>query len=244
MTVLRSLFFLIYFALLSASLSIVLSPFLLLPQRYAYIVPKTWAALSLWGLRVLAGLDYEVRGEIPRGAVLIASKHMSMWDTIALFFLIADPVIILKRQLLFVPFYGWYVWKMRMIPIDREGHASALRSMVKAARAALDRGRPILIFPEGTRTPPGQFRPYKPGIAALYKQLQVPCIPVALNSGLYWTGPGGFLKKRGTITIEFLPAIAAGLKRDAFMERLQSQIEEASTKLVEAGRKELGQSAA
>lgn len=244
MTAFRSFIFLLYFALLSAFLSIVFSPMLLMPYRLATIIPKTWAAMSLWGLRVIAGLDYNVRGEIPRGAVLIASKHMSMWDTIALFFLLRDPVIILKRQLLQVPFYGWYARKMRMIAIDREGHASALRAMVKAARAALARGRPILIFPEGTRTPPGQSRPYKPGIAALYKQLNVPCIPVALNSGLYWTGPGGFLKKRGTIIIEFLPAIAPGAKRDAFMQTLQERIETASARLVESGRKELGQSAA
>ncbi len=135
-----------------------------------------------------------------------------------------------------MPFYGWYIAKARMIAIDREGKANALRKMAAAARAELKAGRSIAIFPEGTRVKPGAPPDYKPGVAALYGQLGVPCVPVALNSGLFWTGPVGFLKKKGTIVVEFLPAIPAGLKRREFMDRLEGAIETATNALIAEGR--------
>jgi 1-acyl-sn-glycerol-3-phosphate acyltransferase len=154
---------------------------------------------------------------------------MSMWDTMALYLVLDQPAIVLKRELLRIPFYGWYVWKATAIAIDRAAGASALRKMSAAARRVLDEGRPILIFPEGTRQKPGAPPDYKPGVAGLYALLDAECVPVALNSGVYWTG---FLKRPGTIVLEFLEPIAPGLKRDAFMSLLENRIETATNRLL------------
>lgn len=197
---------------------------------------RQWSAAMLWGLKILAGLDFEVRGEIPLNGVLIASKHMSMWDTLALYVLLRDPAVVVKRELLSIPFYGWYARKADMIGIDRSGHAGALLKMADQARKVLRQGRSLIIFPEGTRKNPGAVPDYKPGVAGIYGRLAVPCVPVALNSGLFWTGRGGFLKKRGRITVEFLAPIPAGLKRAEFMRTLEERIEKATTKLVAEGR--------
>ncbi len=236
MTLLRSVLFFLWFAAISAAIQIGALPALLLPRRVTVWASRRWSEATLWGLRIFAGLDFEVRGEIPTQAVLVAAKHMSMWDTVALYLLLYDPTVVVKRELLRVPFYGWYIQKAGVIAIDRSGHASALRQMAQAARRAIADGRSILIFPEGTRKKPGSAPDYKPGVAGLYNQLQVPCVPVALNSGLYWTG---FLKKRGRIVIEFLPAIPAGLKRADFMHTLQERTETATARLIAEGQKQL-----
>jgi 1-acyl-sn-glycerol-3-phosphate acyltransferase len=136
---------------------------------------------------------------------------------------------VLKRELLRIPFYGWFLWKATAIPIDRTAGASAMRKMGQAAKAVLADGRPILIFPEGTRKKPGDAPDYKPGVAGLYGMLDVPCVPVALNSGAYWTG---FTKRPGTIVLEFLPPIPPGLKRAAFMAMLETRIETATAALL------------
>lgn len=234
-TVLRSSLYFIWFALVSAVLNIGCLPLLLFSRRVAMWAPKRWCAWLLWGLKRIAGLDYEVRGRVPADGVLVASKHMSMWDTIALYHTLNDSVFVLKRSLMNVPLYGWYARKVGMIAIDRDAGASALRSMTVAARDALARHRAIVIFPEGTRKTPGAPADYKPGVAGLYGQLDVPCVPVALNSGLFWTGPGGFLKKRGRIVLEYLEPIPAGLKRAEFMRILEERIEGATTRLVAEG---------
>jgi 1-acyl-sn-glycerol-3-phosphate acyltransferase len=236
LTLLRSALYFLWFALVSAAVNIGCLPLLLFPRRVTMWAPKGWCAALLWGLKWIAGVDYEVRGQIPADGVLVASKHMSMWDTIALYLTLHDSVFVLKRQLLNVPLYGWYARKMEMIPIDRDAGASALRSMTAAARAALAKHRAIVIFPEGTRKTPGASADYKPGVAGLYGQLDVPCVPVALNSGLFWTGPGGFLKKRGQIVLEYLEPIPAGLKRGEFMRILEERIEGATERLVAEGR--------
>jgi len=189
-----------------------------------------------WGLRVFTRTRYEVRGALPPPRVLIAIKHMSMWDTCAIYTLLGDPSIVLKRGLLLIPFYGWYLWKAGMIPIVRDGGAITLRRMVAQAKAELARGRSIVIFPEGTRKKPGAPPDYKPGVAGLYGQLDVPCVPVALNSGVFWTG---FIKKPGTIVIAFLDPIPAGLPRREFMPRLEAAIEGATSTLVTEGQRAL-----
>lgn len=229
MTAFRSLLFLLWFAALSITLSLIFWPVLLLPRGATIWLARTWARATFWGLKVFAGIGFEVRGTPPRGPVLVASKHMSMWDTLALYLVLDRPGIVLKRELLFVPFFGWFVWKAAAIPIDREGRASALRKMAQAAKQVLKEGRPLLIFPEGTRKKQGAPPDYKPGVAGLYGMLEVPCVPVALNSGVYWTS---FLKHPGTITLEFLEVIPPGLKRGAFMALLQSRIETASDALL------------
>ena len=138
-----------------------------------------------------------------------------------------------------MPFYGWYAQRVGMIAIDRSAAGAALRAMTKAARRALSLGLSIIVFPEGTRKKTGAPPDYKPGIAALYQRLDVTCVPVALNSGLFWTGPAGFLKKRGRIVLQFLPPIAAGLKRQDLMRALQERIETATAMLVREGEAQL-----
>lgn len=229
MTAFRSLLFLLWFAALSIILSLLFWPVLLLPRGATIWLAWTWARATFWGLKVFAGIGFEVRGTPPRGPVLVASKHMSMWDTLALYLVLDRPGIVLKRELLFVPFFGWFVRKAAAIPIDRSARASAMRKMSQAAKQVLAEGRPVLIFPEGTRKGPGAPPDYKPGVAGLYGMLEVPCVPVALNSGVYWTS---FLKHPGTITLEFLEIIPPGLKRGAFMTLLQSRIETASAALL------------
>ena len=228
MTAFRSLLFLVWFATLSLLMSLLLWPVLV--SRSATIwLSRTWARATLWGLKVFAGIGFEVRGLPPTGPVLVASKHMSMWDTLALFLVLDSPSIVLKRELLYIPFYGWFLWRAAAIPIDRSARASALRKMSQAAKHALGEGRPLLIFPEGTRKKPGAAPDYKPGVAGLYGMLEVPCVPVALNSGVYWTS---FLKHPGTITLEFLEVIPPGLKRGAFMALLEKRIETATAALL------------
>ena len=233
MTVFRSVLFFLWFATVSVAMHLAALPALLLPRRVTVWASRRWSEATLWGLKFFAGLDFEVRGEIPKQAVLVASKHMSMWDTLTLYLLLYDPAVVVKRELLRIPFYGWYIQKARAIPIDRSGHAGALRKMADAARRAIGEGRSIMIFPEGTRKKPDAAPDYKPGVAGLYGQLGVPCVPVALNSGLFWTG---FLKKRGRIVVEFLPVIPAGLKRAEFMRTLQERTETATAKIVLEGR--------
>lgn len=236
MVFLRSCLFFLWFALASVIIAVGGVWVLLLPRHATEILSKTWSRAVLFGLKWIAGLEYEVRGPVPRGSVLIASKHMSMWDTVTLYLLLDDACAVLKRGLQYIPFYGWYIWKAGSIAIDRDGKASALKKMVAEARAALADRRPILIFPEGTRKNPAMPPDYKPGVAALYTQLGVDCVPVALNSGQFWTG---FIKKPGTIVIEFLPPIPPGLKRAAFMETLQDRIENATGKLLVEGHQSL-----
>jgi 1-acyl-sn-glycerol-3-phosphate acyltransferase len=235
MTGLRSFLYFVWFIVLSIVVHIAFLPALLMPRRAAVLAARTWCAGVLRGLKVIAQLDYEIRGKIPPRGSLIASKHMSMWDTVALFYVLEDPVFVLKRELMRVPFYGWYAQRVGMIAIDRSAAGAALRAMTKAARDALSRRLSVIIFPEGTRKKAGATPDYKPGIAALYQRLDVPCIPVALNSGLFWTGPGGFLKKRGRIVLEFLPPLPPGLKRQDFMQALEARIEAATGELIREG---------
>lgn len=232
MTFVRSLLYMLFFVVFSAVMFVAVLPLLLLPRLIMVRASQLWSRVMFWGLKVIAGCDYEVRGTIPKGPLLFAAKHMSMWDTLALFALIDDVCIVVKRELLSIPFYGWYINKAGVIAVDRAAGASALRRMAGEAKRVFASGRPLAIFPEGTRKAPGAATDYKPGVAALYSQLEVPCVPVALNSGQFWTG---FLKRPGTIVIEFLPPIPAGLKRAAFMRELENAIETATAKLVAAG---------
>jgi len=236
---LRSALFFVWFVSVSVLLHILALPTLLMPARAVRTIARAWAKALLFGLKIFAGLGYEVRGAVPRNGAFVASKHMSMWDTLALYVLLDKPTAVLKRELLSIPFYGWYVKKAGVIAIDRAGHASAMRKMVAEARSLAAAGRAILIFPEGTRKKPGAAPDYKPGVAGLYGQLGLACHPVALNSGLYWTGPGGFLKKPGTVVVEFLPPIPPGLKRAEFMTALEGGIETATARLVAEGRTNL-----
>jgi 1-acyl-sn-glycerol-3-phosphate acyltransferase len=234
MTALRSALFLLWFAMLSTAMSVLFLPVMILPHGAIVWMSRYWCALTLWGLRFFAGIKFDLRGLPPRRGLLVAAKHMSMWDTLALNLVLGCPVFVLKRELLWVPFFGWYLRKAGMIAIDRSAGASAMRKMVAAARRAVRQNRNVLIFPEGTRKKPGAPPDYKPGVAGLYKQLGTDCVPVALNSGLFWQG---FVKKPGTIVMQFLEPIPAGLERAEFMARLEKQIENATNALMDAARR-------
>lgn len=237
MSALRTGLFLLWLVLLTIAVGLVYAPALLLPRRYAAAGLRHWSRLVLAGARALCGVRHEIRGRehLPAGAVLIASKHQSMWDTVILPLVLSDPAIILKKELMRIPIYGWYAAKIGMIPIDRAGAVAALKRMVAAAKACAAQSRPIVIFPQGTRVAPGAEESYKPGVAALYRELGLPCVPVAVSSGLFWARDNLRLSP-GTIVLEFGPAIAPGLKRDAFMAALEAAIEPRTAALLaEAG---------
>ncbi len=207
------------------------------PRAWSMAALKVWARSSLWWLKVIAGVRFEVRGaeHIPAGAAMVAGKHQSLWEIFALLPLLDDPAVVLKRELNFIPLFGWFAVKFKMIAVDRGAGASALKRLIATAKTAVKQDRQVLIFPEGTRRPPDAGPDYKPGAAALYLQLGVPCVPFALNSGLYWPRRK-FLRHPGTITVEFLPAIPPGLKRRDFSARLEAAIETATAALVNEGR--------
>ena len=234
MNTLRSLLFTAWLYLSMPIVAVGLSPALLGPQRYAQGVCKLWAKIVLFGLRWIAGVKVEVRGleHAPSGAALIASKHQGMLDIIIPFVVLEDPCIITKKELMILPFFGWFAWKAKMIAVDRAGHARALKDMTRQARERLSEDRQIVIFPEGTRNDPGVPGDYKPGVAAIYRDLEGPCWPVATNSGVHWPAHG-FRRYPGKVVFEFLEPIPAGLKRGAMMALLESRIETASAALLE-----------
>jgi 1-acyl-sn-glycerol-3-phosphate acyltransferase len=231
--VLRSLLFMVYLYLSMVFMGVVLSPFLLAPRPVAMRLVQGWARSVLGAARLLCGIKVEVRGlqHRPSGAALIAAKHQGMLDVIAPFTFLDDPCFVMKQELLNLPFFGWYAKKLRMVPVDRSAQAAALRKMVADTNARLEDVRQVVIFPEGTRTEPGAEPDYKPGVAALYRDLNYPCELVATNSGLCWPAHG-FIRKPGTVVFEFLEPLPAGLKRGQFMTEMQTRIEAASTKLL------------
>ena len=194
---------------------------------------RLWCHVVQFGMRWIVGLAYEIRGleNVPDGPILIASKHQSVWDTTIFHILFDEPAYVMKKELISIPLWGWYAKKCGAVPVDRSAGASALRLMMQGAKRAVAAGNPVIIFPEGTRTAPGSKVAYHPGVAALYGQLGVSVVPVALNSGVFW-GRHSFLKKPGRIVLEFLPPLAPGLDRRVFMTELESRIEAASGRLL------------
>jgi 1-acyl-sn-glycerol-3-phosphate acyltransferase len=230
-TALRSLLFVALFYVWSATVAILISPILLAPRRW------TLRALDFWARGVIAllpicGIRVEVRGRehIPTGPALVAPKHQCMFDVFAQFTWLPDACFVLKKELMWIPFFGWYAQKARMIVVDREAHAAALKKLVKDSRDRLTEDRQLVIFPEGTRGDPGVKGDYKPGVAALYRDLDLPVHPVATNSGVHWPRHG-FLRKPGVIVFEYLEPIPPGLKRAEFMRLLEERIETASLRL-------------
>lgn len=201
--------------------------YFLAPRRLAWFVPKFWSASCLWLHRVLAGTKADITGQenLPEGSFILAPKHQSFWDAIAFFPHLKDPLYILKRELTWIPLFGWYVIKMRMIPVDRGSRSKALRDVVAKTKAEMARNpRQLIIYPEGTRRAPGDVPSYKYGIVELYDQLKLPVVPVAHVAGLWWPRRK-FLRYPGTIRARFLPAIPAGLGREEFMARLIAETE-------------------
>lgn len=233
----RSLAFTAAFYATTAVFVIAGSPLLLAPRRYAMMGLRLHARCCLWLLRTIVGTGIEVRGleNIPPGAALVASKHHAAWETFALVPLFADPAIVMKAELGWIPFYGWFARKFGHILVVRERGPAALRHLIADARARAAANRQIIIFPEGTRQHAGAPPSYKPGVVALYEGLGLPCVPVALNSGLFWPRHS-LMRYPGTIVVEFLEAIPPGLPRAEFRATLESRIEDATGRLMDEQR--------
>ncbi|MDD3371627.1 MAG: lysophospholipid acyltransferase family protein [Alphaproteobacteria bacterium] len=232
MSLLYSIWFNTFFYAANLVLSTALAWTLILPRRYIVIGVYIWLRSVAWVESHICGIRYKVIGRknLPKGAFILASKHQSEWETFKIHLIVKDPAIVLKQELLKIPLIGWWMKYSGSIPINRSTGARSILEMVTAARKAAAEKRPIVIFPEGTRVAVGQTRPYKSGIAALYQDLNIPVVPMALNSGLLWP-KNSFFKKPGTITVELLPPIPPGLPRDEMMKRLHDSMEDAAQKL-------------
>lgn len=237
MMALRSYLFVAWLYGWMAICGILYLPTMLLPRVAAQRCIRLYTQIIRVGLKLICNIDTEIRGQehIPQGPFLYAGKHHCMLDIFIPFIVTSDPAIVLKRELLFYPFLGWYALKTQMIPIDRAGTSKTLKAMIAAAKDRAAKGRPIVIFPEGTRTAPYSKPAYQPaGISALNKALDLPIVPVATNAGLCWPARGT-RRKPGRIVYEILPPIPAGLDRKALMPRLEGDLETASSRLLEEG---------
>ena len=228
----RALAFTILFYSWTTLLGFAVLPVLLGPRSALFAYSRFWIRGALGILRLTVGITHQIRGQdlLPEGPIILAVKHQSAWDTLAVNLLVREPAIVLKKELLHIPVFGWCLRRFQHIAVDRKGGSAALKQMVDQARASVAAGRPIVIYPEGTRTKPGTRRPYHSGVAALYRALDIPVVPVALNSGLFW--PRRSLQMHpGTITVEYLPPIAPGHERRQFVNELENSIETASERL-------------
>ena len=232
MAVLRSIVFWIVTALFTLAVAIAGLATLPFHRDVTYRWCVFWARGLLGLMRAICGLDCRIVGgaALPPGPVIFALKHQSAWETIA-FPALGPPISgVLKRELLVIPIYGWYMRRLGMMPIDRSAGGGAIRELLRRTKSEIARGRSIMIMPEGTRLPPGRSGRYHPGVAALYAHLGLAVVPVALNSGLFW-GRRSLLLRPGTVTMEYLPLIPPGLERKEFMALLQERIETASERL-------------
>jgi 1-acyl-sn-glycerol-3-phosphate acyltransferase len=239
---LRSLVFNILFYLLLAFWVILGIPTYLMPRWAIMNIAKYWGRSSIWLMRVVCNTRVEYRGleKIPSGPLIVASKHQSMWETFALLQFFDQPLYILKRELLWIPLFGWYLSKSHMIGVDRGAGGRSLIPMARRAGEEVRRGRQLIIFPEGTRTAVDAPPKYKTGVGQIYVDCDVPCLPVALNSGLFWPRRN-FMRYPGTLVVEFLDPLPAGLPRKEFMDRVSIAIETATNRIVEDARREQAQ---
>lgn len=236
---LRSLVYNIVFYLNTAFWVLLGIPTYVMPRWGIIRIAQNWARTSIWWMGIICNTKVEYRGleKIPAGPLLVASKHQSAWETFALLQFFDQPLYILKRELLWLPLFGWYLVKADMIGVNRNAGGRSLIEMARRARDEVRRGRQLIIFPEGTRTAVGAPPKYKTGVSQVYVDCGVTCIPVALNSGLFWPRRT-FMRYPGTVVVEFLDPIAPGLSRNEFTERVSTVIEEATKRLVKAGREE------
>lgn len=233
MILLRSAIFHVLFYATFIALMIVGLPCLLFPRAVTMGLVRVWARLSVWLLAAICGTRIEFRNLhlLPTGASILAVKHQSFLETFALITVLGDFSYVLKKELTAIPFFGWYVKATEQIGIDRDKKTGTLVALQRAVREKLAAGRQVVIFPEGTRRPIGVAAAYKAGVSALVANSNVPCTPVALNSGLFWPRRS-FVRRPGTVVIEFLPPIPCGLPRRAFMHALEDAIEPATDALV------------
>lgn len=234
MVLLRSMLFNLAFYLNLIVQMIIFSPaYFLMRRKNAWVIPKNWVRSNHWLLKVIVGTSYSVEGleNLPDGPYIIAPKHQSFWDAYALLPHLDDPFYILKRELTWIPLFGWYVVKMRMVPIDRGAKSSVMPAVLERTRKQMADGRQLIIYPEGTRRPVGAEPVYKFGIARLYDQLKVPVVPVAMVPGLFWPRRK-FIRYPGHIRVRFLEPIQPGMKPDAFLDKLVDVTESATDELL------------
>lgn len=240
---LRSTVFTVLFPLWTGLCCIVLAFGPLLPRKGALRMAIIWVKSVAWIERHVLGLNYRVIGAEnipPHGAFIVAAKHQSTFETMKLHLILNDPAIVLKKELLSIPIWGPYLKQTGMIPIDRGAGRRAVGGMLEASQKAKAEGRPIVIFPQGTRVPSGAKRPYKPGVIALYQQLGLPILPLALNSGLFWPKKG--MKHGGTVTFSFLPPIEPGMEPDSALALLEQRLEAETNRLEAAHRQDAAHS--
>ncbi|UNK38495.1 1-acyl-sn-glycerol-3-phosphate acyltransferase [Shinella sp. H4-D48] len=230
----RSVLFNAVFYLNLIAQMIVFTPiYFLLPRKKAYFVPKFWARSNHWLFKVIVGTTFEIEGleNIPAGGYIFAPKHQSFWDAYALLPWLSDPFYILKRELTWIPLFGWYIKKQRMVPVNRGARGKVMTAVMERTKAEMNAGRQLIIYPEGTRRPPGAPPEYKYGIARLYRDLQVPVVPVVMHPGLFWPRRK-FIRQPGHFKVQILPAISPGMDPDAFLAYLVDVMETASDKLL------------
>ena len=239
---LRSLVYNVLFYLLLAFWVILGIPTYVMPRSGIITIAQCWARSSIWLMRVICNTKVEYRGveKIPKGPLIVASKHQSMWETFALLQFFPEPLYILKRELKWIPLFGWYLVKTNMIGVVRGAGGRSLIEMARRAGEEVRRGRQLIIFPEGTRTAVDAPPRYKSGVAQVYVDCGVTCLPVALNSGLFWPRRT-FMRYPGTIVVEFLDLLPPGLTRQEFIARVSTVIDDATNRLVAAGRAEQAQ---
>lgn len=232
----RSLIFVLWLYLSMVVVALVCLPFMLFSRRIAIEAVRFWIKNVRLALRLICGIRTEIRGleNIPDGPLIWASKHQSMYDAFVPWLVLDSPAIVIKKELLWYPVFGWYAWRTDMIAIDRAGGSKTLRNMINASRRHMQDGRQLLIFPEGTRQNPGAPPKYRPGVFGMYHELDVPTVPVATNIGLCWPRRG--LRRRpGTVVIEILPVIETGMTKKPFMQKLEGVIEPACERLLDEG---------
>lgn len=213
------------------------SPLLLLPRKFALKTCQTFGRAMVFLLKIIGGVNTEIRGleKLPKGGYILASKHQSEWETFVIGYIIEYPMFVIKKELLSVPFFGWFMRRSGLIAVDRKAGGGVMRQMLKQALPLLAENKVIVLFPEGTRTKPGVRSKYKAGIAALYVNANVPVVPVAINAGVFWAK--NIIHKKGTAVMEILDPIPAGLPQEEFLGRLENTIEDASIRLYEEANK-------
>lgn len=230
MLIIRSYIFTIFFVIWTGFLCTIFLPLTWFGHKQATFAGRTWACGIIWMLKIICGITHKIEGieNLPSGPCVIASKHQSAWDTMIFFLIIKHPVFVMKKELLKVPLFGNFMFKMGMLPVDRAGGASALKLMLRQVKERLAEGMSLVVFPEGTRTEIGQVVKYHPGIASIYNEPSINSlfVPVALNSAKCW-GKKSLIKKPGIITIRFLKPIEKGMDRKLFMQKLSADIEDA-----------------
>jgi 1-acyl-sn-glycerol-3-phosphate acyltransferase len=237
MLIFRSVLFNIAFYINLSAWLLMSLPCLVLPRRAIRLMTHGLALSSMWLLKAIAGTKSEFRGvqNIPSGGYIVASKHQSMWETFALYPLFEDGIFVYKRELKWVPLFGWYLQKLQMIPVDRNKGSKALQEMNEKVLEAIRLGRQILLFPEGTRKAPDATPDYKYGVVHIYHNSQAPILPIALNAGVFWPRRR-FLRYPGMIVAQCLPMIEAGLPRAKLLPLLQERIETTTAQLVQEAR--------